>query len=121
VLIPPLLLQPFCENAIWHGLMQKDSHGHLTIELSMREKVLQCIIEDDGIGREAAEALKSKSAEKQKSMGLQITAQRLALLSQSEHVESFYSIEDRRDEENNILGTRVTLRIYYKEMAEQIV
>jgi hypothetical protein len=54
-------------------------------------------------------------------MGLQITAQRLALLSQSKHVESFYSIEDRRDEENNISGTRVMLKIYYKEMAEQIV
>lgn len=121
VFIPPLLLQPFCENAIWHGLMQKDSHGHLTIELSMQEKVLQCVIEDDGIGREAAEALRSKSAEKQKSMGLQITAQRLALLSQSKHVQSFYSIEDRRDEENNILGTRVMLRVYYNEMAEQIV
>jgi tetratricopeptide (TPR) repeat protein len=121
VLIPPLLLQPFCENAIWHGLMQKDSHGHLTIELSMQDKVLQCVIEDDGIGREAAEALKSKSAEKQKSMGLQITAQRLALLSQSKHVKSFYSIEDRRDGENNISGTRVMLRIYYEEMAEQIV
>jgi len=121
VFIPPLLLQPFCENAIWHGLMQKDSHGHLTLELSVREKVLQCVIEDDGIGREAAETLKSKSAEKQKSMGLQITAQRLALLSQSKHVESFYSIEDTRDEKNNISGTRVTLKIYYKEMAEQIV
>jgi hypothetical protein len=121
VLIPPLLLQPFCENAIWHGLIQKDGYGHLNIELSMQEKVLQCVIEDDGIGREAAEALKSKSAEKQKSMGLQITAQRLTLLSQSKHVGSFYSIEDRRDEENNISGTRVMLRIYYKEMAEQIV
>ena len=119
--IPPLLLQPFCENAIWHGLMQKDSHGHLTIELSMQEEVLQCVIEDDGIGREAAEALKSKSAEKQKSMGLQITTQRLALLSQGKHLGSFYSIEDRRDDENNISGTRVILRIYYKEMAEQIV
>ena len=93
----------------------------LTIELSMQEKVLQCVIEDDGIGREAAETLKSKSAEKQKSMGLQITAQRLALLSQSEQVKSFYSIEDRRGEKNNISGTRVMLRIYYKEMAEQIV
>jgi len=79
----------------------------LTLELSVQEKVLQFVIEDDGIGREAAETLKSKSAEKQKSMGLQITAQRLALLSQSKHVESFYSIVDRRDEENNISGTRV--------------
>ncbi len=39
VLVPPLLLQPFCENAVWHGLMQKEGHGHLHIELSMHKKV----------------------------------------------------------------------------------
>ena len=121
VMVPPLLLQPFCENAIWHGLMQKDDHGHLNIELSMENKVLQCTISDDGIGREAAEKLKSKSAGKQKSMGLQITAQRLALLNQNKNIETFYSIEDIRDGDNNIAGTRVNLKIDYKEFVEDIV
>ncbi|HUR12630.1 MAG TPA: histidine kinase [Flavitalea sp.] len=121
VLIPPLLLQPFCENAVWHGLMQKDGQGHLDIELSMHKTVLQCVISDDGIGREAAEHLKSKSAGKQKSLGLQITAQRLDLLNQNKNIETFYSIEDIKDKNDQIVGTRVLLRIDYKDLVEDLV
>ena len=121
VFIPPLLLQPFCENAIWHGLMQKEGQGYLNIELSMQDNILHCIISDDGIGREKAAALKSKSAEKEKSMGLAITAQRLALLNQNKNVQTFYTIEDNRDADNHIAGTKVILKIAYKELEEQIV
>src|SRR5687767_11168076 len=52
ILIPPLLLQPFCENAIWHGLMHKDGHGHLAISFTMNKSVLQCTISDDGVRSE---------------------------------------------------------------------
>ena len=121
VFIPPLLLQPFCENAIWHGLMQKEGHGHLNIELSMQDNILHCIISDDGIGREKAAALKSKSAEKEKSMGLAITAQRLALLNQNKNVQTFYTIEDNRNADNRIAGTKVILKIAYKEFLEEPV
>ena len=121
VFIPPLLLQPFCENAIWHGLMQKEGQGHLNIELSMQDNILHCIISDDGIGREKAAALKSKSAEKEKSMGLAITAQRLALLNQNKNVQTFYTIEDNRDADNHIAGTKVILKIAYKEFLEEPV
>ena len=121
ILIPPLLLQPFCENAIWHGLMQKDGHGHLNVELSMQDNVLHCIIADNGIGREKAAELKSKSAEKEKSMGLKITAQRLALLNQEKHMETFYTIEDIVDENKNIAGTKVILKISYKELVDEYV
>ncbi len=120
VFMPPLLLQPFCENAIWHGLMQKEGHGHLNVELSMQENILHCIISDDGIGRERAAALKSKSAEKEKSMGLAITAQRLALLNQNKNVQTYYTIEDNRDTNNQIAGTKVILKIAYKELEEQL-
>jgi LytS/YehU family sensor histidine kinase len=44
IFIPPLLLQPFCENAIWHGLMQKDGPGRLDIQLRMKENILHCVI-----------------------------------------------------------------------------
>ena len=119
VLIPPLILQPICENALWHGLMHKEGQGHLTIELSMEVNVLQCVIADDGIGREKAAELKSKSAENEKSMGLQITAQRLALINQNNNVQTFYTIEDITDETKNIAGTKVTLKIRYKELTEE--
>ncbi len=111
VLIPPLLLQPFCENAIWHGLMQKEGQGRLSIELSMKDDVLFCTISDDGIGRGKAAELKSKSAEKEKSMGLKITTQRLALLNQNKNVQTFYTIEDVIDENKSTIGTKVILKI----------
>jgi len=121
VLVPPLLFQPFCENAIWHGLMQKEGQGHLHVELSMEENVLQCIISDDGIGREKAAELKSKSAEREKSMGLTITAQRLALLNKNTNVETFYTIGDILGENKNVVGTKVILKIAYQEMGKEIV
>src|SRR6185369_2411434 len=79
IFIPPLLLQPFCENAIWHGLMHKDGPGRLDIELSMKNNILHCVITDNGVGRERAAEMKSKTAEREKSMGLKITTERLAL------------------------------------------
>lgn len=120
VLIPPLLLQPFCENAVWHGLMHKEDHGHLNIELSMQDNVLNCIINDNGIGREKAAELKSKSAEKEKSLGLQITSQRLALLNQNKNVQTFYTIEDILDENKNIAGTKVVIKIAYNKFMEEL-
>ena len=118
VQVPPLLLQPFCENAIWHGLMQKDGPGKLTVELSMRDNTLNCIITDNGIGREKAQERKSKTAEREKSMGLKITAERLALLNREKELHTYYEIEDLKDETGNAAGTRVNLKINYKETAE---
>ncbi len=125
VFIPPLLLQPFCENAVWHGLMHKESKGHLNIiiseVISENEKVLHCAIVDDGIGREKAAEFKSKSAENEKSMGLKITTERLALLNQENNFSTFYKIEDILNEQNEVAGTRVKLKIRYKESIEELV
>ena len=111
IYVPPLLLQPFCENAIWHGLMNKDGQGRLDIELRMGDNTLTCIITDNGIGRKRAEEMKSKSAEKEKSMGLKITADRLSLLNAEKGIATFYTIEDIKDEDGNDAGTKVNLHI----------
>jgi LytS/YehU family sensor histidine kinase len=108
--IPPLLLQPFVENAIWHGLMQKQERGELSITLRMSD-MLTCIIQDNGIGRKKAGQLKSKSAEKHKSMGLQITAERLALMTGKDGSGHSFTIEDLYDGEGRPAGTRVILTI----------
>ena len=118
IFIPPLLLQPFAENAIWHGLMHKQERGILNFDLCAEEKFLICVISDNGVGREQAELLKSKSAEKQKSMGLKITTERLSLLNNNSNEQTFFTIEDLIDENENTLGTRVHLKIFYKEMME---
>ncbi|MEI9807135.1 MAG: histidine kinase [Bacteroidota bacterium] len=68
--VPPLIIQPYVENAIWHGLLHKEQNGHLSIKVSMAgEGMLQCIIEDNGIGRVKAKALKSKTANIKKIAG----------------------------------------------------
>jgi hypothetical protein len=128
IFIPPLLLQPFCENAIWHGLMHlpagqagNEGAGRLDIELSMQDKILNCIITDNGVGREKAEEMKSKNAEKEKSMGLRITTERLALLNREKGLHTFYEIEDLIGENGNAAGTKVTLKISFKESVEETV
>ena len=77
------------------------------------------MIEDDGIGRVKAAEFKSKSAENEKSMGLKITTERLALLNQGNNFSTFYKIEDILNESNEVNGTRVQLRIKYKESIEE--
>ncbi|HUS03828.1 MAG TPA: sensor histidine kinase, partial [Chitinophagaceae bacterium] len=127
IFIPHLLLQPFCENAIWHGLMNlpadrqgKEDKGKLDIELSMQDNILHCTITDNGIGREKAEEIKSKSAEKKKSMGLRITTERLALLNREKGVHTFYEIEDIIDKNGKVAGTKVNLKIGYKESVDEL-
>ncbi|HEY4111686.1 tetratricopeptide repeat-containing sensor histidine kinase [Puia sp.] len=117
VRIPPLLIQPFAENAVWHGLMHKEEHGSLTVRLRVNGDVLTCIVQDNGIGRKHAGMLKSKSAEKHKSMGLQITAERMALLNGPGGSQPFFRIEDLYDEKGSPVGTQVTLTIKINQPA----
>jgi tetratricopeptide (TPR) repeat protein len=118
VFVPPLLLQPFAENAIWHGLMHKAGKGHLEITLATENKILTCIITDNGIGRKQSALLKSKSAEKQKSLGLDITTKRLALLNNNLNEQSYFEFEDIVDGEGNLAGTRVILKLQYRELID---
>jgi LytS/YehU family sensor histidine kinase len=90
--VPPLIIQPYVENAIWHGLMHTKEKGHLEIELYQQKEILFCKITDDGIGRKRAAELKSKSASIHKSMGMRITADRIAMLQQQIKLLSQYLI-----------------------------
>jgi LytS/YehU family sensor histidine kinase len=109
--VPPLILQPYVENAIWHGLMHKEEKGHLDIEVTEQKDHLYFKIADDGIGREKAAALASKSATKHKSMGLRITAHRIAILQNSEALASPVTINDLIDADGNAAGTEVTIKM----------
>lgn len=109
--IPPLIIQPFVENAIWHGLMHAHRQGKLLINISMQNDELLCIIEDNGVGRAEAGRLGSKSVMKKKSMGLDITKNRLKLINPDAHNNNSVSMEDLFDQDRNASGTRVSLRI----------
>ncbi|MEO6914594.1 MAG: histidine kinase [Chitinophagaceae bacterium] len=118
--IPPMLIQPFAENAIWHGLMHKKEVGWLEIQLGAEGKMLTCAISDNGIGRPMAASLKSRSAETDKSMGLSITAGRLALLNKSKNEAALLNIEDLVDGDGKSCGTKVILSIPYKDLTEVV-
>lgn len=110
--LPSMVLQPFVENAIWHGLMHKEKNapGFIRIAIQETEDVLTCEIEDNGVGREKAIALKEKSLASSKSMGLQITRERLKLLSRKK-IKDLIHITDLKDSLDQALGTRVDILI----------
>lgn len=110
--LPPLIIQPYVENAIWHGLLHKESSGHLSISVSMAgDSMLQCIIEDNGVGREMAKNLKSKTATSRKSLGMQLTENRLSLLNKHAELNASVEIIDLQNGGNEAVGTKVVLRI----------
>ncbi len=109
---PPLIMQPYVENAIWHGLMHKKEKGNLEIELYVQEEILFCKITDDGIGRKRAAELKSKSTLTHKSMGMRITADRIAMLQQqNQKKETFIAINDLVLPDGSAGGTEVLIKI----------
>ena len=80
-LVPPLLLQPFVENSIWHGIAQKQGNGRITVQIKIENGMLNCSVEDDGIGRkQAALAVASTVAGEKKSLGMKITKERIDTL-----------------------------------------
>ena len=114
ILVPPLLLQPFVENAIWHGLMPSNKTGHLSITIELSDDVLNCTITDNGIGRHKAALLKSKTSTQNKSLGIQITANRLKMLSQ-QHKEAFFlQVTDLKDVAGQDCGTEVKIKVPVK-------
>jgi len=119
-MIPPLLLQPFVENAIWHGVNPKEGDSRIGIEFFQREETLYCVIKDNGIGRKKASELKSQLSEHHKSMGLEITKERLAILGEQGSDESPVEIEDLYDENSNAAGTKVTIRIFSLPAFEEL-
>ena len=110
--IPPLLLQPYVENAIWHGLMHKKEGGCVQVKVMQPESDrLLITISDDGIGRAKAAALKSKSATANKSFGMKVTDERIALLNQVYQTNANVKVYDLTDAEGSAAGTEVVIEI----------
>lgn len=77
--VPPLLLQPFVENSIWHGIAKKKGEGHIGIFIKRQRMMLVCIIEDDGIGK-ASQLRANEAGGNNRSLGISITKQRIDIL-----------------------------------------
>ncbi len=105
--LPPMLIQPYIENAVWHGLRYKESKGNLDIHISTDEQGLRVVIVDDGIGRKKSAQLKTENQKKQTPTGLKNIEQRLNILNTIYKTRYRVAIEDLPDE----TGTRVTISV----------
>jgi sensor histidine kinase YesM len=110
--IPPFILQPYIENAIWHGLLHKREEGHLHLKLKLSEEgnFVRCTIRDDGIGRKASNnrELKTNNYE---SLGLKITDKRIQAINSSSNLKLSVEILDLTAGNDVPVGTEVNLKI----------
>ncbi len=112
VLIPSLLLQPFVENAIWHGLQNKnEGKGKITIAIKVNEDILHCRICDNGIGRRSTVAAKETGKE---SLGISLTENRLQLIDPVRKEKAGIEIHDLINDSGNNEGTCVDIKIPVK-------
>lgn len=114
--VPGLILQPYAENAILHGIKPKEEGGVLRIGVKKEGSKLVCVIEDDGIGRKKSSEIKAALAEKRKSMGMDITKERIQKMGKVKG--QSLEIIDLIDDQGEALGTRVILRLPLKYIKE---
>lgn len=106
--LPPLLLQPYVENALRHGIRYlKNVDGIISLSFIEQNGFLECIIEDNGIGRKRAMELKAENPIEYQSRGMSLTAERIALLNEGKDRKIEVKIEDLKDEKADVAGTRI--------------
>ncbi len=108
--VPPMLIQPFIENAIWHGLRYKKDRGYLKFSIKQEPKALLITIQDDGIGRTKSQALKTKNQQKYKSTGLQNVGERIALINRIYAKNYEINVSDFKPAKEDT-GTLVEIRV----------
>ena len=106
--VPPMILQPFLENAIWHGLLHKEGERELKLIVEGEEEVVVCIIEDNGIGREQAKVLQLHATKQHRSFGTQLTQDRLQVNNRLFNSQYLVNIIDKM-KQGRAAGTRVEL------------
>ncbi|MBO9563814.1 MAG: histidine kinase [Niastella sp.] len=109
--LPPMLIQPYVENAIWHGLMPKEDGGTIVVAFRCEDNNLKIVVTDNGVGRARAAELKSKSATAHKSFGMSITHQRIELINQMYNTSMSVIVNDLHDGQGNATGTEVIIDI----------
>ena len=106
--LPPMLIQPYIENSIWHGLRYKETQGELIVSFKKQENNLVVTIQDNGIGRTKSHELKTKNQKKNKSTAIKNIDQRITLISALHHIKVMVHVEDLQE---NGSGTKTTLTI----------
>jgi LytS/YehU family sensor histidine kinase len=112
VMLPAMMLQPFLENSIWHGILPSEKNGQIDIRISQNNASWKIIIDDDGVGIETSLGNKEKGQSAHASHGMDITMNRVRLYRNMTGLN--YQIEgpfERKDEKDQILGTRVIVDV----------
>ncbi len=109
--IPTMIIQPFVENAINHGLIHREKEGLLVIAINQSEGNLKIIIQDNGIGIENAKELKKRSQVEHKSQGMQMISNRLELMNEMYNTSIYHIVEESTPGDKKFPGTRITIII----------
>jgi len=112
-ILPPMLIQPFTENAIEHGIRHKKDPGNIHIRFKLENKKITCEIEDDGVGRERAWEVEYANKGKYKSLATEIIRDRIKILNKKLKQKINLNITDLISETNEALGTIVRLDLPY--------
>jgi LytS/YehU family sensor histidine kinase len=113
MLIPPMLAQPFIENSIEHGIIPKETRGHIDVTFSLEKDVIHVEVEDDGIGFKASSEMKKKSSKDHKSLAMTITKDRLMMICKKYKKQYTFNTSEILDAENNVAGARVSFDVPY--------
>jgi LytS/YehU family sensor histidine kinase len=119
--VPPLIIQPFIENAIWHGLSLKKKNGLLRLKIVTLNNFLEIHIIDNGIGRKASKLINKDKIHSSK--GISITSKRLTIFSKIYKLKKSFKIIDLKDVNGNDIGTEVIIKLplVYKNDIDKIV
>lgn len=107
--VPSMLIQPYVENAIVHGLLPKPENRKLLVRFDKHRSQLKCVIEDNGIGRIKSAELNANRTKKHKSQGIKVTSERLEVLTRDLAETPEFFILDLFDDDQKPIGTRVTI------------
>ena len=109
-LIPPMLAQPYIENAILHGVATM-TNGTIKVDFQQLDEKVVCTIDDNGIGRQKSAELKAQNLAKKSSLGIQVTQERIELLSEDFKLDLTIQIIDKKDVNEKSLGTKVIIEM----------
>jgi LytS/YehU family sensor histidine kinase len=100
-LVPPLILQPFVENSIWHGIAKKEGHGNICIYIKQQEDMISCVVEDDGIGISEKIIIDKEN----KSLGMRITSERIEVINKLKNTNASVHVRNKQK------GVRAEVRL----------
>jgi LytS/YehU family sensor histidine kinase len=113
--IPAMMIQPFVENSIWHGLNSMGNGGHVHIALSKKTDMLQCLIEDNGNRNQVSASATVSNGVKKTSMGMTLIRERLAAVSSIYNVDARFTMYDRMNDTPPATGTRIVLLLPFED------